>query len=191
MIKVGSLRDFVRGGAVSIPSANGLGGGTATWTDSKAGTFSFIFYLISPTQAVFQETDGGITSDGTILAQTAGPISSATLAGDFAFIWSGVSSDEEDFVGQMKLTSASGNNASGVMDFNEFGTGKQFFDIQFSGPLNIAAPGSGPNTLMLTTTFPTPTTTFKFTAYAVDSNTVLLVGVDSDRVLAGSIARQP
>jgi hypothetical protein len=170
--------------------ANGLGGGTATWKDSNAGTFSFIFYLISPTRAVFQETDSRVTSDGTILAQTAGPISSATLAGDFAFIWSGVSSDEEDFVGQMKLTSASGNNASGIMDFNEFGAGKQFFDIQFSGPLTITAPGIGPNTLTLTTTFPSPTT-FNFTAYAVDSNTVFLVGVDKSRVLAGSIARQP
>jgi hypothetical protein len=170
--------------------ANGLGGGTATWTDSKVGTFSFIFYLISPTQAVFQETDSGITSDGTILAQTAGPISSATLAGDFAFVWSGVSSDEEDFVGQLKLTSGSGNNASGIMDFNEFGPGKQFFDIQFNGALSVAAPGTGPNTLTVTTTFPSPVT-FNFTAYAVDSKTVFLVGVDSQRVIAGSLARQP
>jgi len=176
--------------------ANGLGGGTATWTDSKAGTFSFIFYLISPTQAVFQETDGGITSDGTILAQTAGPISSATLAGDFAVIWSGVSSDEEDFVGQMKLTSASGNNASGVMDFNEFRTGTQFFDIQFKGPLTITTPGTGPNTLSVTTNFPSART-FDFTAYAVDSNAVFLIGAEAGtdpnrvRVIAGSLSRQP
>jgi len=169
---------------------NGLGGGAATWTDTKAGTFTFIFYLISPTQAVFQETDFGITSDGTLRGQTAGPISAAGLAGDFAFVWTGVSTDEEDFVGQLKLTSASGNNASGIMDFNEFGAGKQFFNIQSSGPLAITAPGTGPNTLTLTTTFPSPTT-FNFTAYAVDSNTVFLVGVDSNRVIEGSIARQP
>ena len=170
--------------------ANGLGGGTATWRDSNAGTFSFIFYMISPTKAVFQETDSGITSDGTLLAQTAGPISATGLAGDFAFVWSGVDTDEADFVGQLHLTSTSGNNASGIMDFNEFGAGKQFFDIQFSGPLTVTAPGTGPNTLVLTTTFPSPTT-FNFTAYAVDANTVLLVGVDNNRVLAGSIARQP
>src|SRR5207302_4749158 len=35
--------------------ANGLGGGMATWTDTRVGTFTFIFYLISPTEAVFQE----------------------------------------------------------------------------------------------------------------------------------------
>ena len=172
--------------------ANGLGGGTATWTDTKVGTFTFIFYLISPTQAVFQETDSKLTSDGTFRAQTAGPISAAGLAGDFAFVWTGVSKDEEDFVGQLKLTSASGNNASGIMDFNEFAAGNQFFNIQFSGPLAITAPGTGPNTLTLTTTFPSPRT-FNFTAYAVDSNTVFLVGAESNRpsVVEGSIARQP
>jgi len=170
--------------------ANQLGGGTVTWTDTTVGTFTFIFYLISPAEAVFQETDSSITSDGTILEQTAGPITPASLAGDFAFAWSGVISDEVDFVGQLNLNSASGNNASGIMDFNEFGAATRFFDIQFKGPLTITAPGTGPNTLTLTTTFPSPTT-FKFTAYAVDSNTVLLVGVDTNRVLAGSIARQP
>ena len=170
--------------------ANELGGGTATWTDTIVGTFSFIFYLISPTKAVFQETDSIITSDGTLLAQTAGPVSSATLAGDFAFVWSGVSSDEEDFVGHLKLTSATGNNATGTMDFNEFGAAEQFFNIQFNGPLTITPPGTGPNTLAVTTTFPSPTT-FDFTAYAVDSNNVFLVGVDTNRVIAGSIERQP
>jgi hypothetical protein len=177
--------------------ANGLGGGTATWTDTKVGTFSFIFYLISPTQAVFQETDTKITSDGSFLAQTAGPITPASLAGDFAFVWTGVTQngsnvDSNDFVGQLKLTSASGNNATGIMDFTQFSPAHQqrFFDIQSRGPLNITASGTGPNTLALTTTFPSPQT-FNFTAYAVDSNTVLLVGVDSNRVIAGSIARQP
>lgn len=172
--------------------ANGLGGGTATWTDTKVGTFSFIFYLISPTRAVFQETDSTITSDGTYLAQTVGPITPAALAGDFAFVWSGVDSDEVDFVGQMKLTSGSGNNASGIMDFNEFGAAQQFFDIQFSGPLTITAPGTGPNTLAVTTNFPSPRT-FNFTAYAVDSNNVFLVGAESNRVsvIAGSVVRQP
>jgi hypothetical protein len=175
--------------------ANELGGGTATWTDTKVGTFSFIFYLISPSNAIFQETDSKITSDGTLLAQTAGPVSPATLAGDFAFVLTGVNSDgEEDFVGQLKLTSASGNNTTGIMDFNQFSvvSPKQFFNIQFNGPLTITAPGIGPNTLTLTTTFPSPIM-FTFTAYAVDSNTVFLVGADVNRVsvIAGSVVRQP
>jgi hypothetical protein len=183
---------------------NQLGGGTATWTDTTVGTFTFIFYLISPQQAVFQEAEigTGITSDGTLLVQSVGPITLAALAGDFTLVWSGIdlstpTSGEEDFVGQLKLTSASGNNASGIMDFNQFDTvsPRQFFNIQFNGPFTVDPPGTGPNTLTLTTTFPSPTT-FNFTAYAVDSNTVFLVGdVDSNssrtRVIAGTLTRQP
>ena len=173
---------------------NQLGGGTLTWTDSKVpGSFSFIFYLISPTEAVFQEIDSGFTSDGTFHAQTAGPITAAGLAGDFAFVWSGVvGTDELDFVGQLNLTSSSGNNAMGIMDFNDFGPGKQFFDIQFSGPLTISAPGTGANILSVTTNFPSART-FNFTAYAVDSNTLFLIGAENNRVsvIAGSLSRQP
>jgi hypothetical protein len=180
-------------GSYSV-DANQLGGGTLTWTDSKVpGSFSFIFYLISPTQAVFQETDNNITSDGTLLAQTAGPVSPATLAGEFAFVWSGVSSGgEEDFVGQLKLTSASGNNATGIMDFNQFSVASpnQLFNLQFNGPLTITPPGTGPNTLVATTTT-SSLTPFTFTVYAVDANNVFLVGVDTARVLAGSVVRQP
>src|SRR2546427_5169600 len=63
----------------------------------------------------------------------------------YTTLFRSVSSNEEDFVGQLKLTSASGNNATGIMDFNEFGAGKQFFNIQFNGPLTITPPGTGPN----------------------------------------------
>jgi hypothetical protein len=76
------------------------------------------------------------------------------------------------------------------MEFNEFGAAEQFFNIQFNGSLTITPPGTGPNTLAVTTTFPSPTT-FNFTAYAVDSSNVFLVGVDNNRVIAGSVVRQP
>ena len=68
---------------------NQFGGGTLTWTDTKAGTFSFIFYLASPTQAVFQETDSNIVSDGSFSAQTTSPVSAASLAGDYVLASSG------------------------------------------------------------------------------------------------------
>ena len=122
----------------------------------KLGNFSFIFYLISPTDAVFQETDNNIVSDGNLLAQTAGPVAPATLAGDFAFVWSGVSSGEEDFVGQLKLTSDTGNNATGIWASTS-SERPPFFNIQFNGPLTITPPGTGPNTLSVTTTFPSLT----------------------------------
>jgi hypothetical protein len=155
---------------------NQLGGGTLTWTDTKSGTFSFIFYLISPTQAVFQETDSSIVSDGTSSTQTTTPISAAALAGDYAFSWRGVSSDAEDFVGQLTLTSS--GSLSGKIDFNEFGTGKQFFDVPVSGNLALSSDGTQANTFTVNLQT-TPAATFHFTGYVVNQNTAVLVGVDS------------
>ena len=170
--------------------ANHFGGGTATWTDSKSGTFSFIFYLASPAKAVFQETDNNITSDGSFLAQTSGPLTASSLAGNYAFNWNGVSTGEDDFVGQMAITTTSTSNITGAMDFNLFGLGKQFFNYPLNGSLTLGTDPTGRNTLMVTTT-PSPQTTYKFSAYAVDPNTTFLVGVDTSRVIAGMNTRQP
>ncbi len=170
--------------------ANHFGGGTATWTDSKSGTFSFIFYLASPTKAVFQETDNNITSDGSFLAQTSAPLTASSLAGNYAFNWNGVSTGEDDFVGQMAITTTSTSNITGAMDFNLFGLGKQFFNYPLNGSLTLGTDPTGRNTLMVTTT-PSPQTTYKFSAYAVDPNTTFLVGVDTSRVIAGMNTRQP
>src|SRR4029079_12273644 len=68
----GNLTDVIidendAGGITQLPNGtvtgtytvdtNTFGGGTLTWTDTTSGTFTFIFYLISPTQAGFQATD--------------------------------------------------------------------------------------------------------------------------------------
>jgi hypothetical protein len=168
--------------------SNQFGGGTLAWTDTKTGTFSFIFYLISPTQGVFQETDSNIVSDGSFSAQTTSPISAAALAGDYVFGWSGVSTAQEDFVGQLTLTSS--GNFSGMMDFNEFATSKQFFDVPVSGSLALNGDGTQANTLSVNAQT-TPASTFNFTVYFVDQNRLLLVGVDTNHVVVGTMTRQP
>lgn len=168
--------------------ANQLGGGTLTWTDSTAGTFSFIFYLISPTQAVLQETDSKIVSDGSFSLQTTSSISTAALAGDYVFNWSGVSTDTEDFVGQLTLTSS--GSFSGLMDFNELATGMQFFDIPINGSLTLNGDGTQANTFSVNAET-SPASTFNFTAYVINENTLLLVGVDPNRVVIGTMTFQP
>ena len=167
---------------------NQLGGGALTWTDTKSGTFSFIFYMISPTQAVFQETDSNIVSEGTFSAQITTPISAAALAADYAFGWSGVSVDAEDFVGQFTLTSS--GSLTGKIDFNEFAPGKQFFDVPISGNLTLSGDGTQANTFTVNLQT-SPAAAFHFTAYVVNQNTALLVGGDSNRVIAGTMTRQP
>lgn len=167
---------------------NGFGGGTLTWTDSNKGTFSFIFYLISSTIAVLQETDSQIISDGTFSTQTTSSISAAAFAGDHILGWTGVSTDQEDFVGQLTFT-ASGS-LGGLLDFNEFTSGKRFFDVPISGSLALNGDGTQANTFTVNLQT-TPPDVFNFTAYVVNQDTLFLVGVDTNRVITGTTIRQP
>jgi len=169
--------------------SNAFGGGQLNWTDSNVGTFSFIFYLISPTKAVFQEIDSNIVSDGNLSAQTTTPITAASMAGDYVLGWSAVTADgEEDYVGQFTLNS-SGNITAGLVDFNVFFSGQQFLAVPLSGSLLLIGDGTQFNTF--TANLQSNSTPFNFTAYVVDQNTVYVVGTDSNRVIAGSLVRQP
>jgi len=180
----------VTGAAYSVDT-NGFGGGLLQWTDTTAGTFSFIFYLISPTQAVLQETDSGIVSDGMFTAQTATPITTTSMAGDYAFVWTGVNSsgDETDFAGQLTLDSSGG--FSGLLDSNRFATttSTQVFDALINGNLTLSGNGLGANTFNVTEV--SPADTFHFTAYIVDQNRIFVVCTDTNRVLSGRLTRQP
>jgi hypothetical protein len=175
-------------GAYTV-DANQFGGGTLTWTDTKSGTFSFIFYLASPTQAVFQEIDNNIVSDGSFSGQTTSPISAASLAGDYVLGWSGVNTGgEEDYLGQVSLTST--GSFSGHVDLNDFSTGTPVFDVPVSGSLTLNGDGTQANALIFNAQT-NPASAFNFTVYVVNPNTLLLVGVDTNRVVAGTTIRQP
>jgi hypothetical protein len=168
--------------------ANQFGGGTISWTDTNVGSFSFIFYLISQTHAVFQETDSAIVSDGILMAQTTTPISVAALSGGYTVGWTGASSDEEDLVGQFNLTSS--GSLSGTIDINEFGAGKQFFNVPLNDNLTLSGDGTQANKFDADL-HAVPVPIMHFTTYVVNQNTSLLVGIDSDRVVAGTLTREP
>ena len=116
----------------------------------------------------------------------------ASLAGNFAINWSGVNlvnGFEEDFVGVIPISSAASNNISnGVLDLTELGDGKIFTDVPVNGFLTLQGDGSlggaQGNALQLTTT-PSPATTYNFRAYLIDNNTIVIVGVDNERVVLG------
>jgi hypothetical protein len=179
--------------------ANGLGGGTLTITDTLKGTFTFIFYLASPTKAVLQETDSGIVADGSFLAQTASTINAALVNGNYSFVWSGVDANgEEDFSGQLNLSNASPSAVMGTTDFNELANltlaNKEglFFNIPVTATLTFAANPAGRNAIP-TTVKPSSSSNFviNFNAYFVDGNTFFLVNTDSNRVILGTVVRQP
>jgi hypothetical protein len=182
----------------AIDTANaGTGRGTLTFTASSNpndGTFSFVFYLASPTQAFIQDTSNGVIGDGTMLAQT-GTFSAANLAGNYAFTWSGINLSlgfEEDFGGQYAQSSSGA--IAGVVDFVELASPSKrspaFLDIPITGMLTINGDGTGANNYTVTTGN-SPSTTLNYHAYIGGSNTILLVGLDSSRTDAGSASLQP
>jgi len=178
---------------------SGDGRGTLDFTDSSAGTFSFIFYLTSPTKAFIQDVSTGksnaviITADGSMQMQTGNPFTTSAEAGNWGFNWSGQSINgttgilaEEDFVGQYAQTSS--GSISGGVDFTELSANSVVTGAALSGSLATAGDGTGRNTYTITLAT-SPSSTINFAAYLVDANTIFVVGVDTHRTITGSILR--
>jgi hypothetical protein len=181
----------------STAGVAGSGRGTMTFTDSGLGTFSFVFYLVSPTQAFIQDTSAGIIGDGTMLAQT-GTFTASSLAGNYSFNWSGVNLGssqnapfEVDFVGQ--YTASSSGSLSGVIDVVELGSTTKsspaFLNLALSGTLGIVGDGTAANAYSVTTAT-SPSNTFTYAAYFASPNFAFLIGTNTDRVIAGNVGLQ-
>ncbi len=173
---------------------SGSGRGTFTFTDSTNGTFSYVFYLYSPTSGVIQDVSANIIADGTLLGQSGSPFTLSGLAASYAYNWNGVnvtSSNEEDFIGLFTLASSSTNNITGVLDGTVIGTGggNSYSDISTTGNLTITSDGSASNTFIIVGGSPL-SATFNSVAYIVDANTVLILDTDKTQVLAGIATRQ-
>ncbi|HEX8871480.1 MAG TPA: hypothetical protein VF758_01865 [Candidatus Acidoferrum sp.] len=186
--------------AYAIDTVNaGSGRGTFTFTDSTAGTFSYVFYLSSPTQGVVQDISSGIVADGTFQAQTGGPFTTAGSAGNYLFGWSGVQLGsstatpfEEDFVGQYVQASGTTNNIAGSVDFVELGISSNnnpFINRGISGLLAVNGDGTANNSYTIVIGG-SPSTTIHFQAYFANPGTVLLVCSDSTRTTAGVATQQ-
>ena len=174
-------------------------------TNSKP--FQFIAYMASATQGVIQDNSPGIVGDGTILAQTGSPFTGGSVAGDYAFNWTGQSNNnttgvsaEEDFVGHVTLTNAASNNVTGAMDFSELNLADPnkvgIHDSVLSGAgLTITGDGtnsSGRDTFVVNATNPNggPSSTLKFTLYPVNATTMFVINTDTDHSTGGVFTRQ-
>jgi len=171
----------------------GSGRGTLTFTDSTSGlALQYVFYLGTPASGVIQNTTSGYVANGTMFAQTGSPFTLASLAGNYAFSWSGVSTTSvENYVGQYVLASSASNNISGVLDGTSltFNGVASYPDSGVQGTLTINSDGSTNNTYQIAAGN-SVSSAYGFQAYIVDANTVLLVGTDKTRVLAGFVSRQ-
>jgi hypothetical protein len=208
------LDDNNDGVVTSIPATGVLGNGTVTldgdgsgrgtfsFTENASNTFTFVFYLSSATQGVIQDVSlvqfQGSTipdevADGTLLAQTGAPFSSSSLATNYAFSSSGVSSSEEDFVGQFAPATASPN---GHVDFNEPGSASQtvFLNVALGGVITVGGDGTGStgtHSTFVATISGTPSTTINYFAYIANPTTILLMtGQSNARIAAGVLTAQ-
>jgi hypothetical protein len=184
-------------GSYTIDAA-GSGRGTFTFTDSGAGMFTYIFYLYSPTQAVLMETSTGLIGSGSMSAQPTS-ISTAGLAGNYVFNWSGVTIPssgnigfEEDFAGQYALSSSGA--ITGTVDFAELGStssaGSIFTGVPLTGMFNAGTTGRNTYQATVSPGGGAPASTINFAAYVGAGNTIYLVTTDSNRVTAGTVVPQ-
>jgi len=183
----------------SIDTTNpGSGRGTFTFTDSSVGTFSNVFYAISGSQVLVQETTTGIIGSGPLYPQAAGPFSLGGVTGNYVFNWSGVQLGsstavpfEEDFVGQYTLANATTSNIAGVTDYVELGLSGNslFLNVGLGGTLTFNGDGTA-NNLYKFALGGSPSTTINFQAYFANPSTVLLVSSDKNRTTAGILNQQ-
>jgi hypothetical protein len=188
----------ITAGAVTIDSA-GSGRGTITFTDSKSGfQFLYIFYLANGTQGFIQDNSINSVADGSLNAQTVTGLSQSSIAGNYAFNWSGSNANgaggnEEDFVGVFTLPSSGAALSNGVVDFAELGAGKVFLDIAFNGTFMLNGDGTGGgssgNTLQIVTQ-QTVSGKFNFRVYATSPGNFIIVGTDNGRVVIGPLVEQ-
>jgi hypothetical protein len=173
--------------------SSGNGRGTMTFTDSKKGSFQFVFYLSSPTQGVIQDVSTGFTSDGSLMAQTGGPFTASAAGGNWGLNWSGQSVNshtgilaEEDFVGQYSQDTS--GNITGGVDFTELSANEVITGTAITGMLNVTGDGTGRNGYSITIQA-SPSATLNFSAYFVGPNQLFVVGTDTHRVITGTLQR--
>jgi hypothetical protein len=187
------------------PNFSGSGRVAISFLDSSNNQpYQFIAYMASATQGFVQDNSPGIVGDGQILAQTGAPFSNGSVAADYGFNWSGVSTNnttgvtaEEDFVGHVTVSSATSSNVTGAMDFSELNSNQgAFHDSALNGTLTINGDGttsSGNRSTLKVTAAGTnggPSSTFNFSLYPVNASTMFVVSTDTDQSTGGAFTKQ-
>jgi hypothetical protein len=150
------------------------------------GSHSYVYYIISPSSAVLQETTAGTVAHGLLVPSQGGPFADATLTGSYALQMSGTDAagsagNREDLLGQF-TSGGTGTKLAGTLDLNDFGTTQTALAIS-SGTYQPSPAGS----LRATVALPiatSPATTRNLVLYMV-SPTLFYV-LDTDASPAGT-----
>jgi hypothetical protein len=186
----------------AVDQNNGNTGRITASTKTAAGTFDWVAYVTSPVdptqtnsiEVLMLETDSNATASGVAYLQT----STAQPSGTFAFNLTGQANGstpgEQDILAQLAISqvsssSGSSGSLSGTMDINNFaaGTIDEGLEIQTSKSAFASTDGNGRGTM---TVVAADGASFGLAYYVVNSNEVLLLENDSQRVMTGIMQQQ-
>ena len=181
--------DENNGGTVPPPQIGTLSGNYVVGTPCgrstlSVGSHTYVFYLISTSNAVLQETTAGINAHGLLVPSQGGPFADPTLTGSYAFRLGGTGTagplgQREDFLGQF-TSSGSGTGVAGALDLNDIGTTQTGLAIANG---MYSATGGLRATMMLPVAT-SPSTTRNFVLYMVSPT--LFYALDTDPSPAGT-----
>jgi hypothetical protein len=132
------------------------GRGTLSFSNATT-TYSFVFYLSSPSSGVIQDvsaptgsTTAVVVADGSLLMQSGSPFTASNISGTYAMNWSGLETaggtgfqDEEDLVSQVKVSNLSLSGTSDIFQFTSTTLTPQT-DIGTGGTITLnAGDGAG------------------------------------------------
>ncbi|MGB2889353.1 MAG: hypothetical protein WBC04_16795 [Candidatus Acidiferrales bacterium] len=174
----------------SSTNFNGRGEMTLNLPDHAGGN-TFVFYMVSPSQAFVMENDSVQLTTGVFLNQTGGPFTAASLAGDYGLEFSGnEGSVRVDLSGQFTAGGTS-TLPAGALDLNlEYLPSAPFVfsNIPISnGRYTIADGKAGSGTI----TFKCAGASFGFTFYFVSPTQILLIETDQVFISTGISEIQP
>ena len=188
--------DENNGGTVS--SAVGTLSGSYTMDPCGRGTLaigshSYVFYIISASDAVLQETTSGVVAHGLLVPSQGGPFADATLTGSYAFQLAGTDAagaagQREDFLGQLTST-GSGTGLAGTLDLNDFGATQTGVAIM-NGTFLPSPAGSLRATMALPVRYTTRATTRNLVMYMVSPTRFYVLGTDSTGTAIGTLDNQ-
>jgi hypothetical protein len=151
------------------------------------GSHSYIFYIISTTRAVLQETTSLVVAHGLLVQSHGGPFVNGSLNGSYALQLSGTNAagaagQREDIVGQF-TADGKGKVSGGSLDINSFGTTQ-------SGVSNTGTytPDSTPAGTLRATMSLTPTR--KLVLYLVSPTQFYVLDTDMAGTAIGTLGDQ-
>lgn len=168
----------------AIYSVSSTGRGTLTVTSTvnpSAGTETFAFVLVSGQRGFYLQTDSATLTSGAVLAQQGSSFNNASLEGSYGVRASGFTDVSLiDTAGQADLDGL--GNVVGTLDINT--------DIVLTPDVAIDGTYSVASTGRTTFAITAPDGTSNFRGYIESGSKVLLIGVDFDNIVIGTLEKQ-